>query len=117
MARRWYGSLQNRLDERVNKKPEVGMGVTEYYFSDRKPWEIIAVKDERHITVRELDAKRIDHNHMSECQEYEYYSNEANRTAELFLTKQGVWRQRYGRSLGCNAFGIGHAEKYYDYSF
>ena len=98
-------------------KPEVGMGVTEYYYTDREPWEIVAVRDERHITVRKLDYKRIDNNGMSDCQEYEYYSNPNNVTVELFFTKQGVWRERIGRSLGCNKFGVGTASKYYDYSF
>lgn len=114
---RFYGSLINRLCEGGNVKPEVGMGVTEYYYTDREPWEIVAVRDERHITVRELDYKRIDNNGMSDCQKYEYYSNPNNVTAELFFTKQGVWRERIGRSLGCNKFSVGTASKYYDYSF
>ena len=113
----WYGSLQNRLAERANVVPEVGMGVTEYYWSDREPWEIVAVKDARHITVRKLDAKRVDSNGISECQDWELTSNDKNPTAELFLTKKGEWRERYGRSLGCNKFGIGVARKYIDPTF
>lgn len=118
MSNIWYGSLQNRLLESGEMpEPQVGMGVTECFYSDRKPYEIIAVKDARHITVRELDWKRTDNNGMSDCQDYEYSSNPGNRTAELFLTKQGQWRQRYGRRLGCNCFFIGYAERYYDPSF
>lgn len=118
MRIKWEGSLQNRIAERRNIKPEVGMGVTEYWWSDREPFEIIAVKDDRHITIRRLDYKRIDHNGaFTEAQEYEYYSNESNDTHELFFTKQGVWRERIGRSLGPTTFGVGHAEKYYDPCF
>lgn len=117
MSNVWYGSLQNRLLEKVNKEPQVGMGVTEYCWSDRHAYEVIAVKDARHITVRRLDYKRIDNNGMSEDQEYEFKSNEKNHTCELFLTKKGVWRERIGRSLGCDTFGIGRADEYYDYSF
>lgn len=118
MSKVWYGSLQNRLGERAKSpKPEVGMGATEFYWSDREPWEIIAVKDDRHITVRTLGTKRIDSNGMSECQDYEYYSDPNGRTAELFLTNKGRWVERIGRRYGCNTFVIGYAEKYYDYSF
>lgn len=114
---RFYGSLQNRLQERTGIKPEIGMGVTEMCWSDRHPYEVIAIKDDRHITVRALNAKRIDNNGMSECQEYEYTSNPENITVNLFLTKAGEWREKYGRSLGDTRYAIGFAEKYHDYSF
>lgn len=119
MSKVFYGSLQNRLMERSKMpEPQVGMGVTEFFYSDRHPYEIIEVIDSRHIVVRALDYKRVDDNGMSDCQDYEYYSNPANHTKKLFLTKQGQWRERYGdRRLGCNTFGIGFACKYYDYSF
>ena len=115
---RWEGSLQNRLME-LWKTPEpvVGMGVTECQWSDRTPWEIIQVIDDRHIIVRELDAKRVDRNGLSEMQEYEYSSNPENRTAKLFMTKQGHWRECVGRSLGCTKFVLGRAEKYWDPTF
>lgn len=119
MSRKWFGNIENRLMENSKMpEPKVGMGATECFYSDRKPYEIIAVKDARHITVRELDWKRTDDNGMSDCQDYKYTSNPENRTAELFLTKQGQWRERYdGRRLGCNCFFIGRAERYYDFSF
>ena len=120
MSRKWYGSFQNRLMENCNNMPEpqVGMGATECSWSDRDPYEIIEVKDARHITVRQMNAKRIDDNGMSDCQDYEYSSNEDGRIAHLFLTKQGKWREKYSdRSLGCNGWFIGFAEKYFDYSF
>lgn len=117
MATRWYGSLENRIAERHSNKPEIGMGATEYCWSDRHAYEVVAIKDDRHITVRRLDYKRVDENGMSDSQDYEFYSNENNRTCELFLTKQGTWKERIGRSLGCNIFGIGVAREYYDYSF
>lgn len=118
MSRAWFGSLDNRLMESSKMpKPEVGMGATECFYSDRHPYEVIAVKDDRHITVRALDSKRIDSNGMSESQTYEYFSNENNPPVNLFLTKQGKWRAKIGRSLGVNCFYIGHAEKYYDYSY
>ena len=119
MSKKWYGSLDNRLLENAAMPtPVVGMGATEICYSDRHPFEIIEVKDARHITVRALDWKRVDDNGMSDSQEYEYISNPNNHTANLFLTKQGKWRERYpAGNLGCNCFYIGEAERYYDYCF
>ena len=116
---KWYGSIDNRILENSKMvEPKVGMGVTECCYTDRHPYEIVEVKDERHIVVRALDWKRTDHNGLSECQEYEYTSNPNNHTANLFLTKKGQWRERYAnRSLGCNGFYIGFAERYYDPCF
>ena len=83
---KWYGSLQNRLEEnrQIVNEIKVGDGVTEYYYSDREPWEVIAVKDQKHITIRMLDTKRIDNNGgFSECQEYEYISNPENYSRNI----------------------------------
>ena len=116
---RWYGNFTNRVMENTNgmPAPEIGMGVTRCGWSDRHPYEIIEVKDARHITVREMNAKRIDANGMSDCQDYEYTSNPDGGIEHLFLTKQGKWRDRQGRTLGCDGWFIGFAEKYFDYSF
>lgn len=114
------GSLINMLYSNAEQttKPEVGMGVTEIMYTDREPYEVIEVKDDRHITVRKYDYQRKDSNGMSEMQEYDYVSNPNNPTVNLFLTKKGKWRERIGkRELGCNVFLLGKAEKYYDYSF
>ena len=56
-----YGSLQNRLEENRQfvKEIKVGDGVTEYDYSDRHAYEIIAVKDQKHFTMRKLTAKHI----------------------------------------------------------
>ena len=93
-----YGSLLNRWAEEINHnghKVEIGMGVTEMCYSDRHAYEVIAIKDDRHITIRRLKAKRIDNNGLSECQNYEYTSDPDGATRELFLTKKGQWRGRY----------------------
>lgn len=80
-----YGSYQNRLEENRQFVDEikVGTGVTEYSYTDRDAWEVIAVKDQKHVTIRRLDAKRIDDNGPSECQEYEYISNEKNYPVDV----------------------------------
>lgn len=118
MSSIWYGSLQNRIEEWARMpEPEVGMGVTELCYTDRHPYEIIEVKDSRHITVRRLDHKRIDNNGISESQDYEYSSNPNNPVATLFKTKDGKWVERIGKRYGCNGWKLGKAEEYYDFSF
>lgn len=118
MSKLWYGSLMNRLQEGVTVgEIEVGTLATEMDYSDRHPYEIIAIKDERHVTARRLDAKRVDSNGFSECQDYEYTSNPNNRTVNLFKTKDGRWREKYGRGSLGSSFALGFAEEYYDFSF
>ncbi len=92
------------------------MGVTEYLWSDSHAWEIIEVIDERHIVIRRLSYKMKPNTDWLD-QEYDYFSDPTAQTAKLFKTKQGVWRERIGRSLGDTKFGIGVAREYRDPSF
>lgn len=113
-----YGSFINRLAEHSQQcKPEIGMGATEMLYSDREPYEVISIKDDRHITVRRLKAIRTDKNGMSEDQDYRYEQDLKGDIVNLFLTKKGKWRERYKNGCLGNVFVLGHAEKYYDYSF
>lgn len=58
---RWYGSVTNRIEEDKQFCPviEVGTGVTEYHWSDRTAYEVIEVRDQKHVTVRKFDHKHI----------------------------------------------------------
>ena len=146
MSNIWYGSLNNRIAERAQQPtPVVGMGVTECSYSDRHPWEIIEVKDEKHITIRQMGAERIDKNGMSDVQEYRYFSKPDGATKHLVL-RNGRWRDRIVKNvykedpegniynpetnrrytivgtrvsneLGCTGWSLGRAEEYYDFSF
>ena len=80
---KWYGSVQNRIEERCSDAENivVGMGVTEYFYSDCHAWEVIEVKDQKHITIRELDHKPADDVPMSNS--WELVSNPNNRTCEV----------------------------------
>lgn len=113
---KFYGSVINRLAETRNARPEVGMGVTEYMWSDRHAYEIIEVKDDRHITVRALKSTIRPGTEYYE-QDYIYESDPEARVKNLFLTNKGLWRERIGRSLGDTKFGIGVACEYRDPSF
>lgn len=87
-----YGSLNNRFDEgqQFVKEIKVGDGVTEYGYTDRYPYEVVEVIDQNNIVIRRIDTRRIDNNGMSDCQEYEYISNENNPTERL-TRRNNVW--------------------------
>ena len=89
---RFYGCLSNRLEEGkiFVKEIKVGDGVTEYCYSDRQPYEVIEVINQKHIFIRMMDYKRTDKNGMSDAQHYEYISNENNPKYELVL-RNNVW--------------------------
>ena len=56
-----YGNLMNRIGEDKQYCPviEVGTGMTEYHWSDRTAYEVVAVRDQKHVTVREYDVEHI----------------------------------------------------------
>lgn len=90
MSRKFYGSLQNRLMENKDcEEVTVGMGMTEYGYSDRYPYEVIEVKDQKHVTVRKLDHKAIGEAYSNE---WELVSNENNPSYNL--TKRGEYWYR-----------------------
>ena len=56
---KWYGSVTNRLEEdrMYCDEIKVGTGVTEYSWSDRHPFEVVEVIDQKHVWVRGMDHK------------------------------------------------------------
>lgn len=82
MSRIWYGSLNNRLEEgrQFCDEIKVGTGVTEYSWSDREAYEVIEVKDQKHITIRKLDHKMIGEPMTNQ---WELTSNPNNYSIEL----------------------------------
>lgn len=111
----WYGSLQNRLEERTRQPmPEVGMGATAMYWSDREAYEVVAVRDARHITVRRMGYKCLDWY----AGDWEVFPDPNGRTLDLFKTQKGQWRERIGKNgLGDIVFVLGTAREYRDPSF
>lgn len=87
MSRKWYGNLQNRLEENQQfcKEITVGTGMTEYSYSDREAYEVIEVRDQKHVTVRRLDHKHIGDGCMDN--QWELISNPEN--PEYDMTKRG----------------------------
>jgi hypothetical protein len=89
MSKVWYGNLTNRLEENrmFCKEIEVGTGMTEYSYSDRHPYEVDEVKDQKHVKVRELDHKHVGDGCMDN--NWELVSNEHNSVR--MLTKRGTY--------------------------
>ena len=92
MSRQWYGSLNNRIEENRMYGDEivVGMGVTKYLWSDRHAYEVVDVKDQKHVSIREYDHKRPDDGKdYSYSNDWVLVSNENNPI--INLTKRGKY--------------------------
>ena len=89
MSKVWYGSINNRLEENrmYCNEIKVGTGVTEYYYSDRHPYEVVEVTDQKHVKVRELGHKPTHINGFAN--EWELFSDE-NKPIKA-LTKRGKY--------------------------
>ena len=87
MSKVWYGSLSNRVEENKMycKEITVGTGVTEYFWSDRHPYEVVEVIDQKHVYVRGLGHKATHINGFDN--EWELFSDESKPIK--FLTKRG----------------------------
>ena len=136
-----YGSINNRIAESCCAFPldyevKVGLGGTEYRWSDRRPYTVCVVhnnwnkKGYEIIGVQEDDVKRIDNNGMSEDQQYEYAPNIENFVyylkSEKVQTQNGIrkiyqpvhWNPKTNRwNKGGRAVTLGRRNYYYDYSF
>ena len=80
---KWYGSINNRIEEGHQFCPEikVGTGMTEYGWSDRHAYEVIEVRDQKHVTVREYDHKHVGDGCMDN--NWELISNPDNHTKDM----------------------------------
>lgn len=92
MSSKWYGSINNRIDENKMYCDEikVGTGMTKYFYSDREPYEVTKVIDQQHVFVRKLDHKHVGNGEMDN--NWELISNPNNPETELQL-RNGVWME------------------------
>lgn len=91
------GNFINRLEENryfngTHDNIKVGTPCTIYLYSDRHAYEVIEVKDQNNIRIRQLKAIRTDNFGMSDCQNYRYERDEKGCTMTLRLTKDG-WKE------------------------
>lgn len=85
---KWYGSVNNRIGERCKEPDEitVGMGATEFFWSDRHAYEVVEVIDQKHIGIREYDVKHVGEPYT---QNWELISNPGRPV--IHLTKRGKY--------------------------
>lgn len=116
---KWYGSLQNRLEENrmFCKAIEVGTGVTEYSWSDRHPYEVVEVRDQKHVVVRELGHRPVGEPMSND---WELFSDPTKSTRCLVKWgKYWYWTSGFGKGVSRSRANVsfGTAQYYYDYSF
>ena len=89
---KWYGSINNRIMEqgRDVAKITVGTGVTEFFWSDRHAYEVVEVKDQRHITIREYKVV-----HVGEAYENKWDLISDETRPEIPLVKRGKYWYTY----------------------
>lgn len=104
----WFSSRS--IFERV---PEVGMGCTFLYISDRRPGTIVHVSPSgKTIKVRRAEEFRIGKCEMSDQQEYVFYHLDGEYTTQTYrLNKDNRWTSK-GQRLS-----VSGRDYYYDYSF
>lgn len=115
-----HGSLQNMIaaSGRNSVVPEVGMGATLVFWTDRKGATIVEVSASgKRIVVQEDKATRTDSHGMSDAQSYEHTPDpDAPRTAYT-LRKNGRYVREGEPMKGGGAILIGSRSTYHDYSF
>ena len=86
-----YGNLMNRMEENMKgEKPEVGLGVTEYLYSDRNAYEIVEVENDKHFKMRRYQVK---HNGSYGSQDWELISDESKPLYDMVF-RYNKWYER-----------------------
>ena len=113
------GSLVNHIYSGMKDvKPEVGMGATLLFWSDRHAATVVEVSDDgKRIAVVEDIATRIDNNGMSEAQEYKFEQNPNGHKVYFTLRKNGSYVQEGQSMKEGQRVKVGMREQYYDFSF
>ena len=114
-----YGSLINAYSgTKAGLVPEVGMGATQLFWTDRVASTVIEVSASgKSVTVQRDKAIRTDDFGMSDAQSYRYEPNPEGGTAVYTLRKNGQWIRKGDPLRGGQRLGLGYRSHYYDYSF
>jgi hypothetical protein len=97
-------------------EPEVGMGATVCFYSDRKAGTIIW-RENKTLVVQLDKSIRADDNGMSDEQQYTYERDIHGQQYEFTLRKNGRWIQKGAGMKSGTSLGVGFRRTYYDYSF
>lgn len=97
--------------------PEVGMGATTGYGSDRYPYTVVEILSKRKIKLQADSFKRIDNNGMSEVQEYNFYRDVDGHTDVATLRKDGTWVSEHDPLKHGRRFWLGQRSAHFDPHF
>lgn len=118
---KFYGNVINRLQENGGSvRPEVGMGVTEYLWSDREAYEIVEVVNDKHFKMRKYEAKNIGSGYGDNS--WELISNPDGYVYDMYF-RYGSWWHRHRKSyedgyeFTKKKIRLGVADYYYDFEF
>ena len=120
---KWYGNIYNRIEENQNLDCEKKVGglLTEFCWSDRRPYEIVKVVNQKDLFIRELKHRKVDDEPMSN--NWELYSDDDNKHLEHLVYRYNHWYKKYLNPFTNKStyhkvnVTFGYAEYYYDYEF
>lgn len=98
--------------------PEVGMGVTELWYTDREAGTVVKTGNHRGrpaVWFTRDKAVRTDNRGVCDSQEYEYSQNESAEMRMAVLCTDGKYH--VGGKLSGNKLWLGVREEYYDFGF
>lgn len=114
------GNLTNRImeNDKTNVEIKVGTMMTEYLYSDRNVYEVIEVKNQKCVKVRQMSAR---HKVAFSNDNVELYSDKNNRVKEL-VYRYNNWYEKYVDYSGKVCYDkvkvvFGRADYYYDFEF
>lgn len=121
-----YGSMFNHLYARGKApEPEVGMGATMLYWSDRRAATVVEVErfktgpragQVKAVVVQQDKATRTDNHGMSDAQTYEYERDPQGPTRRYRLVTRGKKAGTF-QAQGGGGLLLGARAEYFDYSF
>lgn len=97
--------------------PEIGMGVTQLCWTDRHPFTIIDIINDKTLVVQADESIRVDNNGMSDSQKYEYKQNPEGSIYIITLRKNGYWVTKGSSMKSGQRWHVGSRSRYYDFTF
>jgi len=118
-TRKIRGSLINDLMGNNSTVPEVGKGATILLYSDRHPYEVLEVsEDKKSALIREMDYKSKPGGSYGNT-EWEVFPNDKFPPKRI-VYRQGAWRMGYNedgkKKYEKISIIFGRAEYYYDWT-
>ena len=97
-----------------NIEPEIGMGVTICYWSDRVAATIIDMSaSKKTLVIQEDIATRVDNNGMSDMQDWVHSTNPNGQTHIVTKRKDGSFKLIKSKTT----VGLGYRRTFHDFSF